>query len=112
LVGSLIYDGFSVTRLYSVDDRVISKLLIGKDFAGSGRGLILRYYPSIRLEGQRKITKKLSRSSGPKFEPRTSQIRSRSVNNLTTTFGRKRFCNMLLQTCVTCFPKYVQCLIY
>jgi hypothetical protein len=30
---------------------------------GSGRGLILRYYPGIRLEGLRKTTKKLSQDS-------------------------------------------------
>jgi hypothetical protein len=34
-----------------------------KDFEGGGRGLILRYYPSIRLEGLRKITKSLSQDS-------------------------------------------------
>jgi hypothetical protein len=28
-----------------------------KDLVGSGRGLILRYYPGIRLEGLRKTTK-------------------------------------------------------
>jgi hypothetical protein len=33
-------------------------LWIGKDFAGSGRGLILRYYPGIRLVGLRKTTTK------------------------------------------------------
>jgi hypothetical protein len=48
--GSLFYDAFSVTRLYSVDDRVINEWWwIGKEFVGSGRGLILRFYPSIRL---------------------------------------------------------------
>jgi hypothetical protein len=33
---------------------------IGKDMEGSGRGLILRYYPCICLEGLRKATKILS----------------------------------------------------
>jgi hypothetical protein len=38
----LFNDAFSVTRLYSVDERM--------DLVGSGRGLILRYYPGIRLD--------------------------------------------------------------
>jgi hypothetical protein len=51
--------------------------------------LILRYYPRIRLEGFKKITKDLSqysRSPG-RVEPGTSRIRSRSVNHSTTKFG-------------------------
>jgi hypothetical protein len=31
-------------------DRVISEKQIGKNLGGSGRGLILRYYPGISLE--------------------------------------------------------------
>jgi hypothetical protein len=57
---------------------------------GSGRGIILRYYPSIRLEGLRKATENVSkdsRSPGPKFEPENFLIRSRSVNHSITTFG-------------------------
>jgi hypothetical protein len=45
---------------------------IGKDLAGSGRGLILKYYPRIRLEELRKTTENLSqdsRSSGRKSNP-------------------------------------------
>jgi hypothetical protein len=87
---SLFFDAFSVTRLYSVNDRVISKLRSnGKDLAGSGRGLILRYYPGICLEGLRRTTKDLnqdSRSPGPRFEPGTSRIRSSVINHSTTTF--------------------------
>jgi hypothetical protein len=53
-------------------------------------GLILRYSHGIRLEGLRKTTKNLNqdgRSPGPRFEPGTTQIQSRSVNYSTTTFG-------------------------
>jgi hypothetical protein len=74
---------FSVTRLYSVDDRMISGWWIGKDVVGSGRGLILRYYTGIFLEGLRKIKKTASqdgRSLWPTFEPGTSRVRSRSVS--------------------------------
>jgi hypothetical protein len=47
-VGSLFYDAFSVTRLYSVNDRVISKWWwTGKDLVESGHGLSWRYYPGI-----------------------------------------------------------------
>jgi hypothetical protein len=48
------------------------------------------YYLVIRLEGLNKTTKKTnqdSRSSGPRFDPRTSRIESRSFNHSTTTFG-------------------------
>jgi hypothetical protein len=34
----------------------MSEWLIGKHLEGSGRGLILRYYPGIRLEEPRKTT--------------------------------------------------------
>jgi hypothetical protein len=37
---------------------------IGKDFSGSGRSLILRYYPGIRLEGLRNTTKTSIRVAG------------------------------------------------
>jgi hypothetical protein len=56
LVVYLLYDAFWVTRLYGIDDRVTSEWWIRKNFVGSGRGLILRYYPGIRLEGLRKTT--------------------------------------------------------
>jgi hypothetical protein len=53
IVGCLFYDAFSVTRLCSIDDRVIGEWwLIGNHVEGSGRGLILRYYSGIRVEGQ------------------------------------------------------------
>jgi hypothetical protein len=45
---------------------------IGKDLEGSGRGLVLRYYPGIRLARLRKTTINLSqdiRSPGRKFNP-------------------------------------------
>jgi hypothetical protein len=59
LVSSLLYNAFSVTRHYNVDDRVISEWRrILKDLVGSDGGLILRYYFGIRLERLRKPTKK------------------------------------------------------
>jgi hypothetical protein len=60
---------------------------------GSGRGLILRYYPRIRQEGLRKITKILNQDSRLpwlRIGPGTSQIR-RSVNHLATTFGERKW---------------------
>jgi hypothetical protein len=92
LVVGLFNYVLSVPRLYSVDNRMTSEWWIGNDLVGSGRGLILRYYPGIRLEGLRKFTKLLgqdSRSPESTFEPRTSRIRSRSVNHSTTTFDTK-----------------------
>jgi hypothetical protein len=47
------------------NDRVISDWRIGKELEGGGRGIILRYYPSIRLEGLRKTTRHLSQDSRP-----------------------------------------------
>jgi hypothetical protein len=54
------------------------ELLIGKDVKGSGRGLILRYYPGICLEGLSKTTIFLSQDSrSPErdlnLEPRKSE---------------------------------------
>jgi hypothetical protein len=72
-VGTLFYDAFSVTRLYTVDDRVMSeRWWVGKDLVGSGRGLILGYYPVIRLEGLRKTTKisiRIAGHRGREFNP-------------------------------------------
>jgi hypothetical protein len=66
-------------------------MMTGKGFvAGSGHGVILRYSAGIRLKGLRKTTKNLSQDSlslGPRIEPGTSRIRSRSVNHSTTTSG-------------------------
>jgi hypothetical protein len=56
----------------------------------SGRGVILGYYPGIRLDGLGKTTKNLKSGqpeSGPRFEPGISRIRSRSVNHITTAFS-------------------------
>jgi hypothetical protein len=90
-----IHNAFSVTRLCSVHDRVISEWWwIGKDMVGSGCGLTLRHYPGIFLEVLRKTTKNLSQGSwlqGPRFEPGTSWIPSRSVSHSTTTFGDLSF---------------------
>jgi hypothetical protein len=64
-MGLLFYDAFSVTRLYSVDNKVISEWQwIGKDLVGSGHCLFLRYYPGIRLEGLRKATETSIRIAG------------------------------------------------
>jgi hypothetical protein len=49
-VCSLYNDPFPVTHCTSSDERAISEWLIGKDSEGSGCGLILMYYPIIRLE--------------------------------------------------------------
>jgi hypothetical protein len=65
---------------------------------GRGHGLILRYYPSIHLEGLRKSIKNLdqySQSLGLRIEPGTSRIGSRSVNHSTMTFGEDNI-NMYL----------------
>jgi hypothetical protein len=56
---------------------------IGKDLVGHGSCLILRYCPSIRLDGLRKSTNTINlptRSPGPRFELGTSRIPSRSIN--------------------------------
>jgi hypothetical protein len=93
MVGSLFNDAFSVTRLYSVDDRMISEWWwIGKDLVESGRGLILMYYPGIRWWDWGKLRKACqdSRSPEPRIEPGTYRIRSRRVNHSTTTFGHYR----------------------
>jgi hypothetical protein len=50
------------------------------------------YYAGIHLEVLREITKNFSqhsRSQGPRFETGTFQIRSRSVNHSTASFGGK-----------------------
>jgi hypothetical protein len=77
--------------IYSVSDRVISEWWwIGKDLVESGHGLILRYCPGMRLEGLRKTKKNVKQDSwspGPRFETRTSRIRSRSLDHLTMMFG-------------------------
>jgi hypothetical protein len=57
-------------------DGVSDKWWIRKDVGGSICGLILRYYPSICLEGLRKPIKNLSE---PRFEPKTSQIWSMNM---------------------------------
>jgi hypothetical protein len=38
-------------------------MIIGTDLVGSCRGLILTYYPGIRLEGLRETTRKLNQDS-------------------------------------------------
>jgi hypothetical protein len=47
-----------------------------QDVEGSGRGLILRFYPSIYLEGLRKATKLSVRIAGPRAEILTRDLPS------------------------------------
>jgi hypothetical protein len=54
---------FSDSKLLASDEGVISELWIVKDVEGSSRGLILRYYPEIYLQGLKKTTKTLSQDS-------------------------------------------------
>jgi hypothetical protein len=65
-------------------------LWIVVNLAVSGRGLILRYYPSIRLEGLRKPTKNKLKQPVAGAENRNWEpwIRSKSVNHSTTTFSK------------------------
>jgi hypothetical protein len=68
-VCSLFNDAFSVTRLYSADDRISEWWWIGKDLVGSSRGLILRCYPRINLEEQRSYKKNSVRSLDRDLNP-------------------------------------------
>jgi hypothetical protein len=54
---------FRQLSIYSVEWQVICEWWIGKDFEGSGRGLILRYHLRIFLEELKKSTKNLSQGS-------------------------------------------------
>jgi hypothetical protein len=54
---------FSYQDYKASNKMVVSEWRIGKDLKGRGSGLILRYYPGIRLEGLRKTTKNLSKDS-------------------------------------------------
>jgi hypothetical protein len=59
-------------------------MMNGKVFDRKQSWPTLRYYADICLEGTRKTTKNLTQHSrwpGPRFEPGTSQIRSRSVKD-------------------------------
>jgi hypothetical protein len=52
---------------------------------GSGRGLILRYYPGISLQGLKKTTNYLdqdSRSPGPGLNPKPSEYEAVVLNTL------------------------------
>jgi hypothetical protein len=82
--GSLFYDAFSVTRLYSVDDRVtseqqlrlktsngsINEQWIGKNAERISRGLIKCTIPSFTWRDWGKLGKSSGQPvSGPTFEP-------------------------------------------
>jgi hypothetical protein len=57
-------DSFSEIQDYIAwNERMISERLIWKDMEGSGRGIILRFYSAISLEGLGKPTKNLSHDS-------------------------------------------------
>jgi hypothetical protein len=74
---------------------------IGKDLVRSGRGLILRYYSSIRLKGLKKTTKNFnqdSQSPGPRTEPGTSRIRS-SVDRSTAMKNSEDFMSQCGRLC-------------
>jgi hypothetical protein len=65
-------------------------MMNGKGFGRKWSWPNSRYCAGIHLEGLRKTTKNLdypSRSLGLRCKLRTSRIRSRSVNHLTTMFG-------------------------
>jgi hypothetical protein len=71
--------------------RVISEWWIEKDLEGSGRSLILRNYPGIRLEELRKTAKNLSqdsRSPSRDLHPGLTEYKA-SVKRSTTTFDEK-----------------------
>jgi hypothetical protein len=57
---------------------------------GNGRGLTVRYYPEIRLEGLRKRKKSGQQGSRPRFEHGIYRIRSRSVNHDVRSKLKKR----------------------
>jgi hypothetical protein len=64
---------FQYLKLYGVEETVMRKWWIGYYLEGSGRALILRYYPGSHLEGPRKTTKNVIqdiRSPGPGLNPR------------------------------------------
>jgi hypothetical protein len=80
-----------VTKITASNEVVISEWLIGKEWQGSGRGLILSTVPNLPGETEEHHEKFPSEYtvSELKFEPGTSRIRSRSVNHSTKTFGVK-----------------------
>jgi hypothetical protein len=51
---------FHYLRLYSVEWNSDKWMVVGKDLEGSSYGLILRFHPSIHLDGLRKTTKNIS----------------------------------------------------
>jgi hypothetical protein len=89
--GCSFKDAFSITRLYIVDDRVVSEWWTGKDLLGIGRGLILRSYPGIHWRNWGKQGNPKSGQSVAGTENRTQDLRNRSrgVNPWITTFSLK-----------------------
>jgi hypothetical protein len=67
---------FSVTRLYSVDDRKTSEWCwIGKDLVGNSRGLMLMYYLWGAEEDCENLNQ-VSRSPGPILNPRPPEYKA------------------------------------
>jgi hypothetical protein len=58
-----LLDTFSETQIIVSNERVENKQWIGKNLEWNDCGLILSYYPGIRLGGLRKTTKDLSQDS-------------------------------------------------
>jgi hypothetical protein len=63
LICTLFYDALQWLTTVTSNNKVISEWWIGKDLEGSGRDLICRNCPGIRLEGLRKTAKNLSQDS-------------------------------------------------
>jgi hypothetical protein len=55
-----------------------------KDLVGSDRGLILRYYPGIRLEGLRKTTKNSIKTAGRRGRESSPELPGYEAGVLTT----------------------------
>jgi hypothetical protein len=79
-----------ITTFFSNKDYIASNTWIMnlKEFWRKRPWPNFKVYPCIRVKGLRKITKNLSAQSvmGPRFEPGTSRIRSKIVNQSITTF--------------------------
>jgi hypothetical protein len=75
---------------------------IRQDLVGSGRGLILRYYPGIRLEGLRKTTKKWVRLAGRRSRKCNPVPPEYEAGVLTTRPLRSVFCAQTQRKIATC----------
>jgi hypothetical protein len=74
---------FSDSDYIGPNEGVIAESRNGKDVVGSGRGLIIRYYPGVCLEGLKKTTKSLSqdsRSLGRDLKPGPPEYEAQMLN--------------------------------